>query len=100
MAWDAHFIVDGLTGESQSTKHPGAITITSFSFGGSNQATVGKTRGGGSGTAYLNSFAITKNTDSTSAELFQAMCSGQHFDKAELAGRVEALATGSRSASA
>ena len=84
MAWDAYLVVAGITGESKREGHEGEIEIISFSFGGSNPSSVGLGGGGGTGTVSLSSFNIMKKTDATSCEMFQAMCTGEHFDEAVL----------------
>ena len=97
--WDTYLTVEGITGESKRSGHEGQIDLESFSFGGSNPSSVGHGSGGGTGTVSLSSFNIMKKTDASSAELFQAMCTGNHFPTAKItmyvsggnAGAVEKL---------
>lgn len=84
MAWDAFLEVDGVSGESQRSGHEGQIELISFDFGGSNPSSVGIGSGGGTGTVNLAGFNFIKKTDAASAELFQHMCTGNHFPVATL----------------
>jgi type VI secretion system secreted protein Hcp len=83
-SWDAYLTVDGVSGESQREGHEGEIELISFNFGGTNPSSVGIGKGGGTGTVNLTSFSFMKKTDASSAEMFQAMCVGDHFPKAKL----------------
>ena len=84
MAWDAYLTIDGVSGESQRQGHEGEIELIAFNFGGSNPSSIGIGSGGGTGTVSLSSFTITKKTDASSAELFQHMCTGEHFPVGKL----------------
>lgn len=84
MAWDAYLKVEGLKGESKRKGHEGEIEVISFSFGAQNQSSVGIGGGGGTGVVSLSSMSIMKKTEATSAELFQHICTGEHFPTAVL----------------
>jgi type VI secretion system secreted protein Hcp len=85
MATDAYlFLSAEVGGESQRAGHEGEIEVLAWSFGGMNPASVGIGSGGGVGSVTLQEFSLTKYTDSSSAALFQMMCSGQHFPTAKL----------------
>ena len=84
MATDMYLKIDGVEGETLRDKHAGEVEVLSWSFGGSNSSSVGAGGGGGAGRATLQDLSITKWVDSSSPGLFQAMCSGQHYDKGTL----------------
>jgi len=84
MAWDAYLEIEGLKGESLKKGHEGQIEVIGFSFGAQNQSSVGIGGGGGAGVVSLSSMSIMKKTDAGSAELFQYICTGEHFPKAKL----------------
>ena len=84
MATDMYLKIDGVEGETQRDKHAGEVEVLSWSFGGSNSSSVGAGGGGGAGRASLQDISITKWVDASSPGLFQAMCSGQHYDKGTL----------------
>jgi type VI secretion system secreted protein Hcp len=77
--------IDGVKGESTDDKHKGHIEIESFSFGASNAGSFGSgSSGGGSGKVSLGDITITKKTDSASATLFTACCTGEHLKTATI----------------
>jgi type VI secretion system secreted protein Hcp len=82
MAFDAFLTIDGV--ESQSTRKgfERAIELTSFNWGVNNPSSVMYGEGSGSGKATLSTFNVTKKTDMSSPQLFQACCLGKHFPKA------------------
>jgi type VI secretion system secreted protein Hcp len=82
--WDTYLTVEGVTGESKRAGHEGEIDLESFDFGGTNPSSVGRGGGGGTGTVSLSTFNISKKTDAASAELFQALCTGNHFPTAKI----------------
>ncbi len=95
MAFDAYLFLDKIDGESLSTldTKPAGLSkkptdIYSFSFGASNPTTVGSASGGsGAGKVSVSSFHIMKKTDNASPMLFQACCTGDHYEKAAVALR-------------
>jgi len=82
--WDALLKIEGVTSESQRKGHEGEIEVKSMQFGGSNISSVGQGSGGGTGVVTLSEFVISKITDQSSPELFQKMCTGQHYPTAVL----------------
>jgi type VI secretion system secreted protein Hcp len=68
----------GLTGEG-TPNGPGTIEVDSWSWGASNQSTIGSGAGAGSGKVSMSSFNIMKRVDSTSPALFLACSQGTHF---------------------
>jgi type VI secretion system secreted protein Hcp len=73
MPQDTYIKIAGITGESPN----GYIEISSFSFGASNPISVGSGTGGsGAGKVSLSDFAITKELDSSSPQLFQKVITG------------------------
>jgi len=79
MAIDMFLTIEGISGESQRTGHEGEIEVLGWSFGGSNPSSIGIGGGGGAGKVNLQEISITKYLDASSAEIFQAMCKGEHF---------------------
>ena len=86
MAIDMFLTLPGsdIVGESQRAGHEGEIEILAWSFGGSNPSSIGIGGGGGTGKVTLTELTVTKYLDASSAELFQAMCKGDHFPEAKL----------------
>jgi type VI secretion system secreted protein Hcp len=83
MPFDTFLDLTGVPGESTAKGMEGKIEIYSFSWGASNPTTVSSGKGGLSGgKASVSSFNIMKKTEKSSPKLFQACCSGKHFDKA------------------
>jgi|SRR5579862_1448039 type VI secretion system secreted protein Hcp len=77
MAFDAFLKLDGIEGESTDQKHKGEIEVLSFSWGISNQTTIGSATGGaGAGKASIHDFSIVKMIDQSSPLLFQKCCDG------------------------
>lgn len=84
MAIDMYLTVEGISGESQRVGHEGEIEVLAWSFGGSNSSSIGIGGGGGAGKVSLQEISITKYLDASSAEIFQAMCKGEHFPTATM----------------
>jgi len=82
--WDTYLTVEGISGESKRAGHEGEIELAGFDMSGTNISSVGTGSGGGTGTVSLSTFNVRKQTDASSAELFQALCTGSHFPKAVL----------------
>jgi type VI secretion system secreted protein Hcp len=75
-------------GESTADGHKDEIEIYSFSWGASNPTTIGSGSGGlTGGKVSISSFNVMKKTELSSAKLFAACCSGQHFDTAVVSMR-------------
>ncbi|MCC6386029.1 MAG: type VI secretion system tube protein Hcp [Dehalococcoidia bacterium] len=83
MASDYLLELDGIKGESRDRRHPGAIDITSFSWGASYHGSPSG-GGGGSGKVVYQDLHFTKKTDSTSSQLFLRCATGTHIKKAVL----------------
>lgn len=84
MAFDAFLKIDGIEGESTRKGFEKQIPILSFSWGGSNPATIGVDGGGGGGKGALSSLNVMKKADSSSPTFFQKCMEGEHFKKASL----------------
>jgi len=85
VAFDTFLKLDGVDGESTRKGFEKQIEVLSFSWGGSNPTTVGSgTAGLSAGKATISSFNIMKKTDCASPVMFQKMCIGDHFDKANV----------------
>lgn len=95
MPYDAFLKVDGIDGESTRKGYEKQIPILSFSWGGSNPATIGVTGGGGGGKGQLSGLSVMKKTDASSPKFFQKCMEGEHIKKASLtllkAGGKEAI---------
>lgn len=87
MAFDAFLKYDGIKGESLDSKHKDEIQLLSYSFGASNQSSMGFGGGGGAGKVSLQSFNFTKKVDAGSPLMFQACCEGKHAKTATVAVR-------------
>jgi type VI secretion system secreted protein Hcp len=79
--------IDGVDGESDDDTHKGEIQISSFSFGVSNSGSGGWGAGSGSSKSNVQDMHFTKLVDKSSPNLFQACCTGKHFDSAKVTVR-------------
>jgi len=84
MAFDAYMWVEGIESESTREGHESYLQITSFNWGVHNPTSVMWGKGSGSGKATLTGFNVTKKTDMSSPQLFQACCLGKHFPQARV----------------
>jgi type VI secretion system secreted protein Hcp len=84
MAFDAFLTIDGVDSEATRKGFEGQIELGSFNFGAHNATSMQAGPGGGSGKAEVSSFQVTKRTDASSPQLFQACCGGKHFPKAKV----------------
>jgi len=88
MAIDMFLKIDGVTGESNDSKHAQEIEVKSFSHSVSNQSTVGSgTSGSGAGKASFGALKIVALTNNSSPTLFQNAASGTAFKTAKLTAR-------------
>jgi type VI secretion system secreted protein Hcp len=101
MAFDTYMLVDTgkvVAGEATATgltPATGWFEIFSFSWGASNPTTVGTTAAGlSAGKVSVSSFNVMKKTENSSAPLFQACCTGQHYKTANVLMRKAAGTTG------
>ena len=79
--------LDGIEGESTDQDFKGKIELTSFHFGVSNEGTMAKGGGGGTGKAKFKNITLHKAIDKASPKLFSAAASGQHIKKAVISCR-------------
>ena len=88
MASDYLLEIDGIKGESQDSKHPGALEVMSFSWGLANPSSIGSATGGaGAGRATFQDFHFTHKSDSASPQLMLACATGEHIKTATLTVR-------------
>ncbi|HEY2413277.1 MAG TPA: type VI secretion system tube protein Hcp [Pirellulaceae bacterium] len=78
-AVDMFLKLDGVTGESQDSKHKGSIHIESFSWGMNQTGTHGAGGGGGAGKVSVHDISITKAVDKSSPTLMLFCCNGKHI---------------------
>jgi type VI secretion system secreted protein Hcp len=84
MAYDAFLKLDDVNGEVQDSQFEKWIEVFSFSWGASNSGVSASGGGGGAGKVSFQDLHITKQTDKSSAALFQKCATGAHFQKADL----------------
>ncbi len=84
MAYDAFLKLDDVNGEVQDSQFANWIEVDSFSWGVSQTGTSASGGGGGAGKVSFQDLHITKQTDKSSAALFQKCATGQHFQKCQL----------------
>jgi type VI secretion system secreted protein Hcp len=76
--------IDGVQGESKDSKHPNAIDVESFSWGGDNPGSAAGGGGAGAGKVRFADVHFSARVNKASPELFVACASGKHFKKARL----------------
>jgi len=84
MAVDMFLKIEGVKGESEDHKYKDTIQVLAWSWGQSQSGTMHIGKGGGSGKVNMQDLSLTKYVDKASPVLFQKVCSGKHFTKAEL----------------
>lgn len=84
MAFDAFLKLKGIDGPVVRKGLEKFIEIYSFSFGASNPVSLNAHGGMGAGKVSLSSFNLMKKSDGVSPTLFQACCTGKHYDEAVL----------------
>ena len=82
MAVDMFLKIDGIDGESTAHKHKGEIELLSFSWGISQPAA--PTGGGGAGKVNVQDFTFVKQVNSSSPQLMERCCTGQHIPNVQL----------------
>jgi len=87
MAADMFLKLEGVPGESQDDKHKGEIEIDSFSWGATQESTLGRGTGGGAGKVNFDSLNFTKKMDKASPILMLHCASGKHIPSATLTAR-------------
>jgi type VI secretion system Hcp family effector len=80
---DAFLTVDGVQGESTSSKHKDAIDVLSFSWGGDGTAT-SFGGGGGAGKSTLQEFHVLTRLSKATPSLLDLMDDGRHVKGADL----------------
>ncbi len=76
--------LDGIQGESQDDKHKNEIQLASFNVGVTNAGAGGANLGSGASRSNLQDMHFTKQTDSSSPNLFLACCTGRHIPTATI----------------
>ena len=84
MAVDMFLKIDDIKGESRDDKHKDEIDVLAWSWGASQSGTMHMGGGGGAGKVNVQDLSLTKYVDKASPVLFQRICDGKHFKKAEL----------------
>ncbi len=84
---DLFLDLDGVEGESTDQDFKGKIEIETFSFGVSNDGSMAKGGGGGTGKAQFQNLSIGKILDKSSPKLFKAAATGDHIKKAVISAR-------------
>lgn len=87
MSSDMFLKIDGIKGESQDDKCKDQIEILSFSWGASQQSSMGAGGGGGTGKASVNELSVTHMVDKASPNLLLYLMSGKHIKEAVLTVR-------------
>jgi len=89
MAFDAFLkIQGGPNGESTDSKHTNEIELAGFELLASNPSSIGSSTGGtGTGRVKISGLKIRKKIDASSPVLFQACCTGAHYQGATLTVR-------------
>lgn len=84
MAIEYFLKLDGITGESASSKHSGEIEVMSWSWGASNPTSIHGT-GLSAGKVSISDITISKPVDKASAKLLELCCTGKHIASGTLA---------------
>lgn len=87
MAVDFFLKIDGISGESQDSKHAGEIELKSWSWGATNNGTFASTSGGGSGKVSMEDFKFEQVIQKSTPLLLKACATGQHITSALLTCR-------------
>lgn len=83
MAIEYFLKLDGIDGESLSTKHKGEIELYSWSWGAHNATSVTGS-GLSAGKVSFADISISKPVDKSSAKLLELCCTGKHITKGTL----------------
>src|SRR5208283_1277655 len=83
MAIEYFLSLDGIKGESPSSKHKDEIEIRGWSWGAANSATM-TGQGLSAGKVSFSDLSITKPTDKSTAKLLELCCTGKHITKGTL----------------
>jgi type VI secretion system secreted protein Hcp len=78
MAIEYFLKLDGIQGESTSSKHPNEIEIFSWNFGAHNPTSITGS-GLSAGKVSFSDITISKPVDKSSAKLLELCCTGKHI---------------------
>jgi type VI secretion system secreted protein Hcp len=93
MAIDSYLKIPNVPGEVTNPNFSTQIALRSFSWGGEQASSMGTgSLGSGAGKVTLHPLSVTKEVDKATGPLFNAMCTGTHFDSVVLSA-VKAGAT-------
>lgn len=86
-AVDYFLKIDGITGESQDSKHKGEIELTSWSWGATNSTAHAAGGGAGAGKVTFQDFQFTASSSKASPQLLSSAVRGTHAKTAVLTAR-------------
>lgn len=84
MTMDMFLKIEEAKGESKDDTHTDDIDVLAWSWGASQSGTMHMGGGGGGGKVSVQDVSVTKYIDKATPVLFQKVCNGKHFPKAEL----------------
>jgi type VI secretion system secreted protein Hcp len=87
MAVDMFLKIEGITGESQDSKHKDEIDVLSWSWGMTQSGTTHLGSGGGAGKVAVHDLSVTKYLDNSSPNLMLYCCKGKHITEMNLTVR-------------
>jgi type VI secretion system secreted protein Hcp len=87
MAVDMFIVIKEIKGESADAGFPGAIDVTSWTWGVSQTGSAQSGTGAGTGRAVVNDFVFTKYVDLASPVLVGASTVGTHYKSATFIAR-------------
>jgi type VI secretion system secreted protein Hcp len=82
---DLFLKIDGISGESQDSKHKGEIDLQSFSWGETSES--GPAPGAGAGKVAMQDFHFVARVNKASPQLFLSCATGKHIKQAVLTAR-------------
>ena len=86
-AIDAFLQLDGITGESRDSRHPGAIELNSWSFGVANAGVHATSSGGGTGRVAFQEIHVTAAVSLASPQLMLHCATGKHITQGTITVR-------------
>ena len=84
MANAIYLKIDGAPGLSKNKGHEGEIELDGYSFGASQQSTMGHGGGGGAGKVKFDQFNFHAKVGKESPEVWFALCQGKHIPNIKL----------------
>jgi type VI secretion system secreted protein Hcp len=84
MANAIYLKIDGVKGSSKNKGHEGEIELESYSFGASQQSTMGHGGGGGAGKVQFDQFTFNAKVGIESPEVWGKVCNGFHVPEITL----------------